>query len=189
MASVFTGVAVAEIRVYDNPKDPDNSDYQVLLPMTTIDAVTNPNTGETVEEIAAALNTALNAKADSAATTTALGNKVDKVTGKGLSANDYTAEEKAKLGGIEAGAQKNAFATDAEATAGTATNKAVNPKQLKTGLNAKADKAGDTMTGVLVAYNNTKYDIAQTRNITISTTNLTAGSSALASGSLYLVYE
>lgn len=33
--------------------------------------------------------------------------KVDKVTGKGLSTNDYTTTEKNKLSGIEAGAQKN----------------------------------------------------------------------------------
>lgn len=35
---------------------------------------------------------------------TALGNKVDKVNGKGLSTNDYTTDEKNKLSGIEAGA-------------------------------------------------------------------------------------
>lgn len=37
----------------------------------------------------------------------ALAGKVDKVAGKGLSANDYTDEEKEKLGGIEVGANKN----------------------------------------------------------------------------------
>ena len=37
----------------------------------------------------------------------ALAGKVDKVSGKGLSANDYTDEEKEKLGGVEAGANKN----------------------------------------------------------------------------------
>ena len=37
---------------------------------------------------------------------TALGNKVDKVSGKGLSTNDYTTTEKNKLGNIEAGANK-----------------------------------------------------------------------------------
>lgn len=36
-----------------------------------------------------------------------LAEKVDKVTGKGLSANDYTTAEKEKLAGIEAEAQKN----------------------------------------------------------------------------------
>lgn len=38
----------------------------------------------------------------------AVEDKVDKETGKGLSSNDYTNEEKAKLAGIEAGAQVNA---------------------------------------------------------------------------------
>lgn len=43
----------------------------------------------------------------STATQTALNNKVDKVTGKGLSSEDYTSAEKTKLSGIEAGAQVN----------------------------------------------------------------------------------
>ena len=42
----------------------------------------------------------------------ALNEKVDKVAGKGLSAEDYTATEKQKLAGIEAGATQNA--TDAQ---------------------------------------------------------------------------
>lgn len=37
----------------------------------------------------------------------AVGNKVDKIEGKGLSTNDYTTEDKNKLDGIEAGAQVN----------------------------------------------------------------------------------
>lgn len=39
--------------------------------------------------------------------TTVVGNKVDKVSGKGLSTNDYTTEEKNKLSGIATGAQVN----------------------------------------------------------------------------------
>lgn len=38
---------------------------------------------------------------------TQLNNKVDKITGKGLSTQDYTSAEKTKLSGIEEGAQKN----------------------------------------------------------------------------------
>ena len=38
---------------------------------------------------------------------TQLNDKVDKITGKGLSTNDYTSTEKTKLSGIETGAQKN----------------------------------------------------------------------------------
>lgn len=36
-----------------------------------------------------------------------IANKVDKIDGKFLSANDYTDAEKSKLSGIESGAQKN----------------------------------------------------------------------------------
>lgn len=42
-----------------------------------------------------------------------LNNKVDKVTGKGLSTNDYTTAEKEKLSGIETGANKYAHPTGA----------------------------------------------------------------------------
>lgn len=38
---------------------------------------------------------------------TLIGNKVEKVTGKDLSTNDYTTEEKTKLSGIAAGAEVN----------------------------------------------------------------------------------
>lgn len=41
------------------------------------------------------------------ATIAAVGNKVNKIEGKGLSTNDYTTAEKNKLGGIAAGAQVN----------------------------------------------------------------------------------
>lgn len=43
----------------------------------------------------------------STATQTALSNKVDKVTGKGLSTNDFTNALKSKLDGIESGAEVN----------------------------------------------------------------------------------
>ena len=42
---------------------------------------------------------------------TAIGKKVDKVEGKGLSTKDYTAEEKTKLAGIATGAQVNVIET------------------------------------------------------------------------------
>lgn len=63
-----------------------------------------PETLDTLKEIADALGEnddavqALNA---------AIGNKVDKVTGKGLSTNDYTTAEKNKLSGIAEGAEVN----------------------------------------------------------------------------------
>lgn len=51
-------------------------------------------------------NTSDTDKPISTATQTALNNKVDKVSGKGLSTNDYTSDEKTKLGSIEVGANK-----------------------------------------------------------------------------------
>jgi len=52
-------------------------------------------------------NTADVDKPISTAQQTALDDKVDKVTGKGLSTNDYTTDEKNKLNGIQSGAQVN----------------------------------------------------------------------------------
>ena len=52
--------------------------------------------------------------------------KVDKVTGKGLSTNDYTTEEKTKLAGVEAGAEVNVIETvKVNGTPLTVTGKAV----------------------------------------------------------------
>ena len=69
-----------------------------------------PETLDTLGEVAAAIESnesvvdALNS---------AIGNKVDKVSGKGLSTNDYTTTEKTKLSGIATGAEvnQNAFST------------------------------------------------------------------------------
>lgn len=54
-----------------------------------------------------ALNTALNAYTTTTDLNTLLGDKVDKVSGKGLSTEDYTTAEKNKLGGIAEGAEVN----------------------------------------------------------------------------------
>lgn len=62
------------------------------------------HTGTQAISTVANLQSSLDAKADAAATTAALNNKVDVVSGKGLSTNDYTTPEKNKLAGIAAGA-------------------------------------------------------------------------------------
>ena len=62
------------------------------------------------------LTAALNAKANTSDVNTALGNKVDKVSGKGLSTNDYTTTEKNKLAAIEAQANKTIISTSVPAT-------------------------------------------------------------------------
>lgn len=57
----------------------------------------------------------------------ALSNKVDKVDGKGLSANDYTTDEKTKLSGISEGAQVNVLeGIQKNGTTVTITNKIAN---------------------------------------------------------------
>lgn len=69
----------------------------------------------------------------------------------------------------------------------TETNKFVSPDE-KTTWNAKLDRAGGTMTGAIVAH----YDSTKTKqvfNCQMSTTDLTAGTSTLESGVLYIVYE
>jgi hypothetical protein len=53
---------------------------------------------------------------------TAIGNKVDKEDGKGLSTEDYTEEEKSKLDGIETGAQVNTVASVAGKTGAVTLN-------------------------------------------------------------------
>lgn len=63
------------------------------------------------------------------ATTTDLDAKVDKVTGKGLSTNDYTTAEKNKLAAIEAGANKTIVDTALSSTStNPVQNKVINTK-------------------------------------------------------------
>ena len=74
---------------------------------------------------------------------TALNNKVDKVSGKGLSTNDYTTAEKNKLSGIESGANKTVVDSDLSSTS---TNPVQN-KVINTALSNKMDKENPTGTG------------------------------------------
>ena len=82
-----------------------------------------PATLDTLNELAAALGDDSNF-----ATTvvTQIGNKVDKVDGKGLSTNDYTTAEKDKLASIENGANKIVIDTALSSTsANPVENKAI----------------------------------------------------------------
>ena len=67
---------------------------------------------------------------------TALGNKVDKVSGKGLSANDFTTDYKNKLDGIESGATNTTVDDELNSTS---TNPVQN-KIVKGALDKKVDK-------------------------------------------------
>ena len=72
-----------------------------------------PATLDTLNELAAALGDDSNFATTVA---TQIGNKVDKVDGKGLSTNDYTTAEKDKLASIEDGANKTIVDTDLNST-------------------------------------------------------------------------
>jgi hypothetical protein len=72
-------------------------------------------------------------------------------------------------------AGKVELATAAETTTGTSDTLAVHPKGLKVELDKKLALAGGTMTGALVADNNTDYTTAQARNITLSTGDASGG--------------
>ena len=78
---------------------------------------------ENHEESAAAMNSAIQGK-------------VDKVTGKGLSTEDYTTAEKTKLEGIEAGANK----TVVDSALNSSSTNPVQNKVIKESLDSKVDK-------------------------------------------------
>lgn len=52
-----------------------------------------------------------------------------------------------------------------------------NVSTLQSSVSGKVSKSGDTMTGALVAQNNTNYSVAQVRNIIISTSDPSGGNS------------
>ena len=81
------------------------------------------------------LQTALDAKANSSDVISGLAGKVDKVTGKGLSTNDYTTTEKNKLAGIEAQANK----TVVDSALSSSSTNPVQNKVINTALGTKAD--------------------------------------------------
>ena len=75
--------------------------------------------GTAVSSIDDAMSTTSTNAVQNKVITAALANKVDVVSGKGLSTNDYTSDEKTKLAGIETGAEVNVNA-DWSASSGDA---------------------------------------------------------------------
>ena len=59
-----------------------------------------------------------------------------------------------------------------------------NVSTLQSSVNGKVSKSGDTMTGALIAQNNTNYSVAQVRNIIISTSDPSGGNS----GDIWIKY-
>lgn len=77
--------------------------------------------------------------------------KVDKVEGKGLSANDYTNEEKAKLGGVEANAN-NYTLPDASASVKNGTTNQKGVVQLSSATDDTSTTKAATPSAVKAAY-------------------------------------
>lgn len=139
----FTGIPTAP-----TPPDSTNS-TQIATTAYVKKLIANlvngaPETLDTLKEIADALGEnddavqALNA---------AIGNKVDKVAGKGLSTNDFTTAEKNKLAGIATGANKTTYTNNLTATVtGTALDavqgKVLNDKIDKIGANSSTNPTG-----------------------------------------------
>lgn len=104
------------------------------------------------------------------ATIADLNEKVDKVSGKGLSTNDYTTTEKNKLSGVEAGAQKNQNAFSY-----------INVNDLST---ITADAAMDTLTikagdNITIASNSSTDTITISSNPVVNNLTSTSTTSAL----------
>lgn len=102
----------------------------------------SPETLDTLNELAAALGSDPNFATTIA---TQMGNKVDKVEGKGLSTNDYTTEEKTKLAGIAEGANKTTIVNNLTTTAAGSALDAVQGKALNDKIVAHT---GDTVVHV-----------------------------------------
>ena len=90
-------------------------------------------------------------------------NKVDKVSGKGLSANDYTDSDKAEVAKVKDKVDK-------------VSGKGLSTNDFTSAYKTKLDNLDANLSAKAPAYS-------------YSTTDLTAGTSALATGKLYFVYE
>ena len=120
----------------------------------------------------------------STAAQTALDSKVDKVSGKGLSTEDYTSAEKTKLNGIQAGAQVN-VATNLGIT-GTGNTRTITSS---TGTNVTVPVATTSTAGLMATGDKSKLDgiaagaqvnvatnLGQSRNATSYTVTSSTGS-------------
>ena len=98
-----------------------------------------------------------------------LADKVDKVSGKGLSTNDYTTEEKTKLAAVESGAQVNIIESiSVNGNAQTPTSKAVNisvptnNNQLTNGAGYQtATQVNTAISNALASIHSFEYEIVQ----------------------------
>lgn len=108
-----------------------------------------------------------------------LDNKVSVISGKGLSTNDYTTEEKTKLSGIDSGAEENVIETiKVNGAAQTVTNKEVNISVPTT-----ASDVGALSSTTSHASSSTTYGAGTDSNYGhVKLSDATDGTSAAASG-------
>lgn len=108
--------------------------------------------------------------------------KVDKVTGKGLSTNDYTTAEKNKLAGIAAGATANTVTNSLTSTSTTAALSAAQGKALNDNKAAKSE-ATTSAAGLMSAADKTKLNgiTASAKNVKVVSFS-TVGTISIAAG-------
>ena len=119
-AALNSGVTEDKITEYDAHVINKNNPHEVTKEQIGLGNVENTSDAE---------------KPISTAAQAALDKKVDKVTGKGLSTNDYTTAEKNKLSGIAEGANK----TVVDSTLSTTSTNPVQNKVINTALSGKAN--------------------------------------------------
>lgn len=125
---------------------------------TKLAAITGTNTGDqdlSALAVAADVNSALALKANAADVTASLATKVDKVTGKVLSTNDYTTVEKTKLAaitGTNTGDQINITGNAATATK-LATPRNINGIAFDGSENITIAAAASTLSGIVQVVN------------------------------------
>jgi hypothetical protein len=146
--------------------------------IATLNNLSGTNTGD--QDLSAlASKTDLNLKANSADVTSSLAAKVDKVTGKDLSSNDYTDAEKTKLAGILG--TNTGDQTTITGNAGTATKLAATKNINGVAFDGSADitvtaDAG-TLTGTALNSTVTESSLTSVGTLTnLSVTNAIAGS-------------
>ena len=155
-------------------KDLSSNDF-TSIEKAKLAAITGSNTGDqdlSTYATTAATNTALVLKANSADVTNSLALKVDKVTGKDLSSNDFTSAEKTKLAaitGTNTGDQDlSAYATN------TALGLKANSADVNSVLALKANII-DVNTALGLKANSS--DLTNKENLSNKSTSITLGSS------------
>lgn len=110
---------------------------------------------------------------------TLLNNKVDKVDGKGLSTNDYTANEKTKLAGIETGAEVNII------EAITVDGKTITPSSTRTVAIDLSSYATDSEVATIKKSLEDQISAVEAGGIALETNIIDNDTKAISAGAVY----